>query len=175
MEDTIREAMTPHPFVEASAAHRSAGNGAYWRVASRGQLKSRPIVRLARVQRLRSGQNQQGGEGNELAEEHQSCHTERAGVGQGETQARGIVHRLHQLSDFFAMPQMSGPSMTKCVLRASISSPKLNELPLYRAGSGPALSQGSAVSGPQGDTWALVHRHADPVIAPRPPDAVLPN
>jgi ketosteroid isomerase-like protein len=27
----------------------------------------------------------------------------------------------------------------------------------------------------EGDTWALVHRHADPVITPRPPDAVLQN
>jgi ketosteroid isomerase-like protein len=25
----------------------------------------------------------------------------------------------------------------------------------------------------EGDTWALVHRHADPVIAPRPADAIL--
>lgn len=26
---------------------------------------------------------------------------------------------------------------------------------------------------PEGDTWALVHRHADPITTPRPPDAVL--
>jgi ketosteroid isomerase-like protein len=25
----------------------------------------------------------------------------------------------------------------------------------------------------EGDTWALVHRHADPITTPRPPDAVL--
>ncbi|MGM9473421.1 YybH family protein [Pseudarthrobacter sp. YS3] len=31
----------------------------------------------------------------------------------------------------------------------------------------------TSVYRPEGDTWALVHRHADPVIAPRPPDAVL--
>jgi ketosteroid isomerase-like protein len=27
----------------------------------------------------------------------------------------------------------------------------------------------------EGDTWALVHRHADPITTPRPPDAALPN
>ncbi len=27
----------------------------------------------------------------------------------------------------------------------------------------------------EGETWTLVHRHADPVITPRPPDAVLHN
>lgn len=26
---------------------------------------------------------------------------------------------------------------------------------------------------PEGDTWALVHRHADPITAPQPPDAGL--
>ncbi len=26
---------------------------------------------------------------------------------------------------------------------------------------------------PEGDTWALVHRHADPITTPQPPDAVL--
>ncbi len=25
----------------------------------------------------------------------------------------------------------------------------------------------------EGDTWALVHRHADPITTPQPPDAVL--
>lgn len=33
----------------------------------------------------------------------------------------------------------------------------------------------TSVFRPEGDTWALVHRHADPVITPRPPDAVLHN
>lgn len=27
----------------------------------------------------------------------------------------------------------------------------------------------------EGDTWALVHRHADPITKPRPHDATLPN
>jgi hypothetical protein len=31
----------------------------------------------------------------------------------------------------------------------------------------------TSVYRPEGDTWALVHRHADPVITARPPDAVL--
>ncbi|MGO4584086.1 DUF4440 domain-containing protein [Arthrobacter sp. 2RAF6] len=26
---------------------------------------------------------------------------------------------------------------------------------------------------PEGDTWVLVHRHADPITTPQPPDAVL--
>ena len=33
----------------------------------------------------------------------------------------------------------------------------------------------TSVYRPEGDTWALVHRHADPVITPRPPGAVLHN
>lgn len=28
---------------------------------------------------------------------------------------------------------------------------------------------------PEGGTWALVHRHADPITTPQPPDAVLPK
>lgn len=48
-----------------------------------------------------------------------------------------------------------------------------------KLGGGDEISQFdlrvTSVYRPEGDTWALVHRHADPVITPRPPDAVLHN
>jgi ketosteroid isomerase-like protein len=48
-----------------------------------------------------------------------------------------------------------------------------------KLGGGDEISQFdlrvTSVYRPEGDTWALVHRHADPVITLRPPDAVLPN
>ena len=48
-----------------------------------------------------------------------------------------------------------------------------------KLGGGDEISQFAlrvtSVYRPEGDTWALVHRHADPVITPRPPDAVLHN